>query len=128
VIHVVGAAILHSGRCLVAQRSEAMSMPLSWEFPGGKIEPGESPEAALARELVEELGIEIEVGARIGRGEAEVAGRLIRLDVYRAKIVAGTPVAREHARVAWLAPDELASLAWAEADLPIVPRVLAALG
>jgi 8-oxo-dGTP diphosphatase len=124
---VVGAAIVRDGRCLVARRGPAMSAPGLWEFPGGKIEPGESAEAALARELVEELGVEVEVGAFVATGRADGKDALIELDVYLARLVAGEPAAREHAEIAWLAGDALAGLAWAAADVPIVPAVIAAL-
>lgn len=119
-LHVVGAALLRGGRCLVAQRSERMSMPLKWEFPGGKVEPGETPEAALLRELREELGVEAEVHEHLGRGESANAARRIVLDVYAARLTGGDPVPREHARVRWVGPDELGRLDWPEADLPIL--------
>ena len=122
-LHVVGAAILRDGRCLVAQRSKRMRMPLQWEFPGGKVEPDEDPRAALQRELAEELGLSVEVHELIGSGEAH----LVRLDVYRVELVAGEPLPVEHAQVAWLGPKELGDLDWAEADVPIVPRVAALL-
>ena len=64
-IHVVGAAIIEDGKILCAQRGPSMSLPLKWEFPGGKIEPGESPEEALAREIKEEINCSIEIGEKI---------------------------------------------------------------
>jgi len=120
---VVGAAILRDGRCLVAQRSERMRMPLQWEFPGGKVELDEDPRAALRRELAEELGLSVHVHELIGTGETVD----VRLDVYRVEVVAGEPSPMEHAQVAWLEPKELSDLDWAEADVPIVPRVVALL-
>ena len=80
VIHVVGAAIIEKDRCLVARRGPGMALAGYWEFPGGKVEPGESPEVALVREIREEMGIGIEVGNWIGRGESVVHGRRIVLD------------------------------------------------
>lgn len=67
-VHVVGAAIVSGGRCFVAQRGEEMALPFQWEFPGGKVEDGEDPEEALAREIAEELSLEIEVGDYLGCG------------------------------------------------------------
>ena len=122
-LHVVGAAILRDGCCLVAQRSERMSLPLQWEFPGGKVEPDEDPRAALQRELLEELGIVVDVHELIATGETVD----VRLDVYRVELVTGEPSPIEHAHVAWLGPHELIRLDWADADVPVVPRVVALL-
>jgi 8-oxo-dGTP diphosphatase len=122
-IHVVGAAILRDGRCLVAQRSASMSAPHAWEFPGGKVEPGEDPRDALRRELAEELAIDVAVHELIGTGTSAT----IHLDVYRAELRTGTPVPHEHAQLAWLDADHLAHIAWAEPDGPIVPHVIALL-
>lgn len=127
VIHVVGAAIFHQGRCLVALRSASMSLPLKWEFPGGKIEPGESPELALRREIQEELGLEIEVEELLGRGQSTHDGHAVELSVYRAQFLRGELQLSEHAEARWLSDSELPDLEWASADLPIVPRVQAAL-
>lgn len=120
---VVGAAILRGSTCLVAQRAESMREPGKWEFPGGKVETGETPEEALARELREELGVTVRVGPHAGQGRA---GAIV-LDVYFASVLAGEPVAHEHARLAWLSADELETLDWAEADVPIMRSVAARL-
>ena len=123
-IHVVGAAIVRDGRCLVTRRSAAMSAPLKWEFPGGKVEPGESPEGALRREVREELHIEIEVGHLLGRGEGRVGrDREIRLAVYAATWLSGDLELTEHHELGWFAPDELIDLDWPEADVSILPAV-----
>lgn len=68
-LHVVGAAIIEHGRCLVAQRRPEMALAGLWEFPGGKVELSELPQSALEREIREELGLAIDVGPWIGRGE-----------------------------------------------------------
>jgi len=108
---------------LVAQRGASMSLAGKWEFPGGKVEAGEAPEAALVREVAEELGVEIEVGRLLGTGTATVGRHSITLDVYAATIVAGTIALREHAQVTWATADELSLFDWADADVPCVSGV-----
>jgi 8-oxo-dGTP diphosphatase len=122
-LRVVGAAIVHEGRCLVAQRGPTMSLSGKWEFPGGKVDPGEAPEIALVREIEEELGVQIAVGPLLGRGSAQVRSRVIELDVYAATITVGTVTLREHAQVRWATTDELLGFDWAEADIPCVAQV-----
>jgi 8-oxo-dGTP diphosphatase len=122
-LHVVGAAIVQDGKCLVAQRGQAMSLAGKWEFPGGKVEAGESPTAALAREIAEELGLQVTVAQLLGAGTAKVGARTITLDVYAARVASGTLALREHARVTWASVDELERFDWAEADVPCVAPV-----
>lgn len=124
-LHVVGAAIVQRDRCLVAQRGAAMSLAGKWEFPGGKVEPGESPTAALTREIAEELGLQIAVGELLGTGTATVGARLITLDVYAATIVSGTMALREHTQVVWASAEDLTRFDWADADIPCLPPVKA---
>lgn len=125
VVPVVGAAIRRDdGAILAALRSSEMSTPNQWEFPGGKVEPGETHGECLVRELREELAVDIEVGEHVGLGVVDRPGRQIRLDVYECRILAGVPTASEHAELRWVSPDELPQLDWAEADMPIV-RILA---
>ena len=101
-LHVVGAAILRGPTCLVTQRgADGGSAALKWEFPGGKVEPGEDPRAALVREIAEELSLEIEAGVWLGRGEHSDAGRTIVLDVFAATVTAGTLRLNEHRRHGW---------------------------
>jgi 8-oxo-dGTP diphosphatase len=125
VVRVVGAAICEQGKCLVAQRGHSMSNPGKWEFPGGKVEVAESDAEALVREIGEELGLLIEVGARLAVGSAQIGGKRIELIVYAASVVSGDLVLREHARSRWLSADELPALDWAEADVPALPAVAA---
>lgn len=128
---MVGAAILDGqGRCLVARRAAHVPSPGCWEFPGGKVEPGEDPRRALEREIAEELSLDIAVGDFLGRGEVVRGdGRLLVLDVYLAKI-AGRAEARptDHDELRWLAAGELDSVAFAAADVPILPALAARLG
>ena len=115
-IVVVGAAVLDGeGRVLAARRVR----PAGWEFPGGKVEAGESEPAALARELREELGVEVAVGERIGPDMPVGDGRWI-LRVWTARVLVGKPAVTEHAELRWLGADELDSVDWLAADRPIV--------
>jgi 8-oxo-dGTP diphosphatase len=125
-LHVVGAALIAEGRCLVARRRDGAEAD-RWEFPGGKVERGEEPRSALRRELREELGVESEVGRWLGRGRAPSGEMLVVLDVYEARLIAGTPAASEHSAIAWLDAGGLEKLAWCEADVPVLPAVIAAL-
>jgi len=124
-LHVVGAAITRGHQCLIAQRGPHGSVAGKWEFPGGKVEPGESPTTALAREIAEELNLQITVGPFLARGTATIAPRLISLDIYAATITSGTISLREHAQFVWATADELANFDWAEADVPCLAAVAA---
>ena len=122
VLHVVGAAILRGPTCLVTQRGrDGGGAAFKWEFPGGKVEPGEEPRAALVREIREELCLEIELGAWLGRGEHRDGRRAIDLDVFAATIVSGTLRLREHRRHGWFRAEEIDALDWAAADRPVLP-------
>lgn len=123
VIRVVGAAIVQGDRCLVAQRGPSQSLAGKWEFPGGKIEAAESPQAALRREIFEELGVVIAVGHALGTGQVVSNGRRVVLEVFAASIESGAIELREHSQVIWAAASELVGFDWAEADVPIVEPV-----
>jgi 8-oxo-dGTP diphosphatase len=119
---VVGAAILDgAGRLLAAQRGSPARYAGRWEFPGGKVEAGESPVDALIRECREELGIGIAVGEVVG----EVSLDIGRLRVYLAGITDGQPVARVHTALRWLEPSDLDDVEWIDADRPLVERLRA---
>lgn len=115
---IVGAAILRGGRVLAAQRAAPAELAGGWEFPGGKVEAGESDETALLRECREELAVDIELDHRLGTDIA-VNGTAV-LKVWTARLVGGEPTAVEHAELRWLARDELSDVAWLPADLPLV--------
>ena len=123
-IHVVGAAIIREGRVLCAKRSSTMALPNKWEFPGGKVEDGESPQEALRREIREELGVDVEVGAFLACGHHEQPAVVVTLDVYHARYLTGEWVAREHSELRWVGRAQLPTLDWAEADLPAVEALL----
>lgn len=96
-----------------------------WEFPGGKVEPGETAEGALVREIEEELGCRVAVGDLIVTAAHAYAEKTIALSTYRCALVAGEPVPAEHAEIAWVAPSDLAGLDWAPADVPTVEALTA---
>jgi 8-oxo-dGTP diphosphatase len=117
---VVGAVLRdRAGRVLGARRTS----PPGWEFPGGKVEPGETEAAALVRELHEELGVTAEVGERIGPDVPMPEDRVLR--VYAVRVSAGEPSRLEHAELRWFARDELDTVPWLPADRPVVAALLA---
>ncbi|MFJ5775961.1 (deoxy)nucleoside triphosphate pyrophosphohydrolase [Streptomyces sp. NPDC093094] len=125
---VVGAALIDGGRLLAARRSAPPELAGRWELPGGKVEPGEAPEAALVRELREELGVGAEVLARVP-GEWPLRPPYV-LQVWAARLLpgAGEPEPLEdHDELRWLAPGELWDVDWLDQDVPAV-REVAAMG
>lgn len=125
-IEVVGAVIRRGAEVLIAQRMPGKHEALLWEFPGGKLEPGEAPEACLAREIQEELGVAIRVGPVLGDVTHDYGERRIHLTCYWAELVAGEPRALECHAIRWVRRDELDGFAYAPADVPLVERLKAA--
>jgi mutator protein MutT len=123
-IRVVAGILEQAGRVLCAQRGRGQDRAGLWEFPGGKVEPGEDDETALVRELAEELGIAVSVHEHIATSVHTDARRTIELIGYRCTVLHGTPEAREHADLRWLQPAELGTLTWAPADLPLVAALI----
>lgn len=122
-INVVGAVIVADGRVLCAQRGPAGSLAGMWEFPGGKIELGESPREALQREIDEELLCQVSVGEEVVATTHEYEFGVVTLTTFYCALVEGTPELTEHAAVKWLEPADLLNLEWAPADLPAVERI-----
>jgi 8-oxo-dGTP diphosphatase len=120
---IVAAVIIAGGRVLACQRSAPPEAAGKWEFPGGKVEPGESDQQALARECAEELGIAVAVGERVGPDVPLAHGRAV-LRVYAVEVLdGGVPEALEHSAMRWLAVDQLNSVPWLPADVPIVAEL-----
>ena len=122
IIPVVCAIIEQDDLALCALRSEQMSLPGKWEFPGGKLELNELPEDALIREIKEELNVSINILESLPISDySYVPEKVIRLIPFRCVIQNNeTPVAAEHAELRWVKKEDLLSLNWAEADVPIV--------
>lgn len=123
-IAVVGAVIVDGGRVLCAQRGPAGSLAGMWEFPGGKIEPGETPRVALEREIVEELDCRVVVGDEVTTTVHEYDFGVVKLTTFYCALAEGTPRLTEHAAVRWILPASLDTLEWAPADVPAVEKIM----
>lgn len=124
---VVGAAIVRAGRVLAARRPAGSSGPGGWEFPGGKVETGESADEALRREALEELGCQVRVLGWLD-GEEPVRAGEYRLRVANAELVGGEPVPHEHDALLWLSRRRLRAVDWLPADVPFLEQVGQLLG
>lgn len=123
-IHVVGAVLVDGDTVLAAQRGKSMSLGGMWEFPGGKIEPGESPQEALQRELEEELLCTAEIGDHLETTEYEYDFGIVILATYVCRLLVGVPQLTEHDDIRWVPVLDLPSLDWAPADIPAVDRLV----
>ncbi|MFT4286681.1 (deoxy)nucleoside triphosphate pyrophosphohydrolase [Nocardioides sp.] len=122
---VVGAAILRAGRVLAARRTVPPELAGGWEFPGGKVETGETPEAALVREVEEELGCAVEVTGWLSV-TVPVGEHVLR--VATARLVGGAPEPTEHDAIRWLSAAELDEVAWLDNDRPFLAELAGLLG
>ena len=122
-VEVVGAAVLRDGRVLASRRTEPPRLAGLWEFPGGKVEPGESDTQALVRELREELQVEALVGERLG-GDLLI-GETAVLRVYLCTLVSGEPALVDHDAHRWLTAEQLLDVPWIPVDLPLVAQLRA---
>ncbi|HSA34382.1 MAG TPA: 8-oxo-dGTP diphosphatase MutT [bacterium] len=125
VIPVTAAIIVRRGKVFIARRADKGDTRGKWEFPGGKIEPGETPEECLARELNEEFGVRATVGDLFIEHEHDYGARVVRLMVFRVTKVTGRFVPTEHSAMAWVCPAELSSYDLAPADIPVAERFAA---
>ena len=127
-VHVVGAIITNeSNEVFCALRSDKMSLPNLWEFPGGKIEDNESKEDALKREIAEEFLCKIEVFDQVEDTTYEYDTFIVRLETFNAKITDGQPIAQEHAETRWVPINKLDSLNFAPADIPAVDKIVSSI-
>lgn len=124
---VVGGAIIRDNdgtiEVLCAQRGPGRAMSGYWEFPGGKVEPGETEEEALARELFEELDISVEVRSHVATTPYSYDFGDISLSVYVSTIEEGEPTRSEHQSLGWVPVADLSDLRWAPADIPAMKKL-----
>ncbi|MFC4263100.1 (deoxy)nucleoside triphosphate pyrophosphohydrolase [Ferruginibacter yonginensis] len=123
-INVTCAIIDFNGKVLVVQRSETMQLPLKWEFPGGKLEPFETEEQCILREIKEELSIDILLLDRLSVTTFNYPNVAVRLIPFTAKYLSGEITLQEHKQYLFLDKEALQSLDWAAADLPVLYEFL----
>lgn len=122
-VYVVAGAIIKDGKVFSAQRGNKGKTAFKFEFPGGKIEPGETPEQALARELKEELSIDVKVYELITAIVDEYEDVILHIDTYRCELISGTPTLSEHIALAWSNKEELDKLQFSPADKPTLEKI-----
>lgn len=122
-IAVAAGILVRDERILICQRHHAESYPLQWEFPGGKLQPGESPEAALRRELEEELAVEATAGPEVFRLRHRYPDRYVEVTFFRVDSFRGEPRNRVFESIVWVTRHELGSYEFLEADRELVRRL-----
>ena len=123
IITVVAGLIREGDRILICQRPAGKARGLLWEFPGGKVEAGESKEAALVRECREELGVTLEVGKVYAELTHEYPDVTVRLTLFEARIAEGVPRRIEHADIKWIKPEEITAYSFCPADKEICGKI-----
>jgi len=122
-VKVTAGILSKDGQVLIARRKPGKHMGEKWEFPGGKVEEGESPERSLRRELQEELDLRVRVGSLLCRVPYEGDGISLELLVYQVDDFQGTPLLREHQEIRWVSPRELSSYELADSDRKVVEKL-----
>ena len=122
-IDVTAAILIENGRVLIARRRPGASQAGMWEFPGGKVRPGESPAQCLKREILEELGIEIAVDEFFGESVYAYEDKTIRLLAYRVRAEGGEVSRNDHAELAWVAIADLGRYRFCPADVPFTEKL-----
>jgi len=121
-VEVAAAVIYKEGKYFATQRGYGEFEGM-WEFPGGKIEPGETPQEALKREIQEELGIDIEINAHLSTIEYDYPSFHLTMYCYLCNIISGQMELREHKSALWLAPDSLDQVTWLPADKEVIEKI-----
>lgn len=124
IINVAAAVIVESGRILAARRRPGLHLEGFWEFPGGKIELGETPQQCLMRELCEEFGVSCRIGRYLGQSVYDYGEKRVCLVAYLVQIVDGALLPVDHDQILWLSPLDPPSLSWAPADVPLLAMAI----
>ena len=122
-IEVTAAIMINNGQLLIAQRKSTGKLPNKWEFPGGKVESGETPEDCLKREMDEEFSIDVSVGEFLGESIYHYDHGSIRLLAYRTTWIAGELSLKDHRALKWINIDEIIDYDFAPADIPFVVKL-----
>ena len=125
-VRVVAAIIESDGQVLACRRASHKNLAGKWEFPGGKVETGETDEAALSREIREELGADVTVEQLVETTFSSASGTSIEMASYLCRLISERPTqSSDHDKLLWLALEELQTLDWAELDIPVVEKIVA---
>ena len=122
--YVVAAVIEKKGKFLIAQRKAGSHLERKWEFPGGKVEEGETLEEALSRELLEEFGIKAEIDRLFCETYFDYGDVSIKLSAFRVILFSGDITLKEHERIEWIEPKDYRLYDMADADIPIANKLL----
>ena len=123
-VTVSAAVMVKDGKILIARRGGKGRFADKWEFPGGKVEQGETPKACVERELLEELGIRARAGQLIGKSRYDYGHMDVELWAYRVSSFRGQIRLTAHEEIRWVRPDELADFDFPEADRPIIEKLM----